>query len=222
MFSCWLPKKKKGIFDCTTVPECNVVAERLPPGFLRGGGTSKSDRLLAGLKDVLAAVEKAEEPADEHVDDSDALFSCLQRLVNERPTNLLQELRSLVTRFSKKAMVKERWEPATECRAKTTLSPRSLAKASARAKAPILARGPQAKAKAKVLLLCLWSLIKTKENVQVAWLRLLLYMTLQMKIPLGSLLLEKGMSKRQSLSPLTLEDPEEVIGQGMWQLPLKI
>eukprot|EP00435_Cladocopium_sp_Y103_P014573 s2085_g3.t1 len=68
-----------------------------------GGGSSKSDQLLAGLKDLLAAVEAAEEPTDDHDDDSDALFSCLQRLVNERPNNLLQELRSLVTRFSKRS-----------------------------------------------------------------------------------------------------------------------
>ena len=72
---------------------------RLPPGFLRGGA-SRSDRLLAGLKDLLAECDKDDQQEAES--DGDALFFALQAMVQERPKNLLQELKSLVSQFSRK------------------------------------------------------------------------------------------------------------------------
>ena len=74
---------------------------RMTPGFLRGGA-SRSDRLLAGLKDLLAECDKDDQQEAES-DGDDSLFFALKAMVQERPKNLLQELKSLVSQFSRKS-----------------------------------------------------------------------------------------------------------------------
>lgn len=63
---------------------------------------SQSERFLDGLKCLLAEVEQESDVITESDPNGDALFSALQELVSNRPKNLLQDLKSLVSRFSRR------------------------------------------------------------------------------------------------------------------------
>ncbi|CAJ1407776.1 unnamed protein product [Effrenium voratum] len=70
---------------------------------LRGGAQSKQEKLLAGLAALISSCQEEEEqeaprrpPSEE-----DGLFEALRSLVERRPSNLLQELKSLVQKFSR-------------------------------------------------------------------------------------------------------------------------
>ena len=94
-------------------PLVSPVSEvgRLAPGLLRGGALSQSERLLDGLKCLLAEVEQESDITTESDPNGDALFSALQDLVSKRPKNLLQELKSLVRRFSRRQVVPDTVTP---------------------------------------------------------------------------------------------------------------
>ena len=72
--------------------------------FLRGGALSKSDRILQGLTALLESEQFDEEPSTVD-DESAALMLALEGLVKRKPSNLLQELKSLVQTFTHKACV---------------------------------------------------------------------------------------------------------------------
>ena len=76
-------------------------SQRFAPGFLRGGA-NKNERLLDGLRELLAKCDSLTDTNDETDSEGDDLFAALQTLVQNRPNNLLQELRSLVSRFSRR------------------------------------------------------------------------------------------------------------------------
>ena len=83
----------------------NAAFSRLP--CFRGGAcaaavTSKkrSNMLLQGLTKLLENCTDLSNDADEDEDEDDDLFHELARLINSRPKNILQELKSLVHRFS--------------------------------------------------------------------------------------------------------------------------
>jgi len=71
------------------------------PSF-RGGGVDKSSKLLEGLTKLLSSFESVEEEDSFDTDEADqALLVELQRLISRKPRNLLQELKSLVSRFTR-------------------------------------------------------------------------------------------------------------------------
>ena len=66
---------------------------------LRGGAQSKTDRILQGLALLLQGVDdevETSEPDEQY----EALYAELESMVKRRPTNILQELKSLVRKFS--------------------------------------------------------------------------------------------------------------------------
>ena len=75
--------------------------ELLP--LLRGGGGTKKDALLTGLKQLLDKVDKLDGDEQDEAEDPQvtALFDDLRKLLERRPRNALQELKSLVTRHTK-------------------------------------------------------------------------------------------------------------------------
>ena len=70
------------------------------PSF-RGGGVDKSSKLLEGLTKLLSSFESVEEEDSFDTEADQALLVELQRLISRKPRNLLQELKSLVSRFTR-------------------------------------------------------------------------------------------------------------------------
>ena len=66
---------------------------------------------MDGLKCLLAEVEQESDVITESDPNGDALFSALQDLVSNRPKNLLQELKGLVSRFSRRLAAPEAVTP---------------------------------------------------------------------------------------------------------------
>eukprot|EP00434_Breviolum_minutum_P026173 symbB.v1.2.023140.t1/scaffold2098.1/size89601/1 len=93
-------RRSRKCFEDVSMRQEHDSKVRMTPGFLRGGA-SRSDRLLAGLKELLAECDKDDQQEAES--DGDALFFALQAMVQERPKNLLQELKSLVSQFSRES-----------------------------------------------------------------------------------------------------------------------